>query len=85
MLVSGGGVFNRFLLDAIDKACGEKWQLITAEKNLAGSKEALCFVWLGLKRLLEEINVPASVTGARADSVSGALYGKNPIRAAASC
>ena len=79
MLVSGGGVFNQFLMDATSKACGENWQLIPADQKLAASKEALCFAWLGLKRLLEEINVPASVTGAKADSVSGALYGKNPL------
>ena len=77
MLVSGGGVFNEFLFNAIRNACGENWQLTPADNKLAGSKEALCFAWLGLKRLLEEINVPASVTGAKADSVSGALYGKN--------
>lgn len=79
MLVSGGGVFNKFLLGAIQKTCGEQWQIIPANKKLAGSKEALCFAWLGLKRLLEEINVPAAVTGAKADSVSGALYGINPF------
>jgi anhydro-N-acetylmuramic acid kinase len=83
MLVSGGGVFNQFLMDATRKACGENWQLIPADQKLAASKEALCFAWLGLKRLLEEINVPASVTGAKADSVSGALYGKNPLSAKA--
>ena len=79
MLVSGGGVFNRFLLNAISGACGSEWEIIPADEKLAGSKEALCFAWLGLKRLLEEENVPASVTGARQDSVSGALYGRNPL------
>jgi anhydro-N-acetylmuramic acid kinase len=80
MLVSGGGVFNLFLMDSIQKACEKTWQIIPADSKLAGSKEALCFAWLGLKRLLEEVNVPASVTGARSDSVSGALYGLNPVR-----
>jgi anhydro-N-acetylmuramic acid kinase len=79
MLVSGGGVFNLFLMDSIQKACEKTWQIIPADEKLAGSKEALCFAWLGLKRLLEEVNVPASVTGARSDSVSGALYGLNPV------
>ena len=75
MLVSGGGLFNRFLMEEITKACGKNWQVQAAGEKLAGSKEALCFAWLGLKRILGEVNVPASVTGANSDSVSGALYG----------
>jgi anhydro-N-acetylmuramic acid kinase len=80
ILVSGGGVFNSFLLKEIRQELGEKWEVVEADKKLAGSKEALCFAWLGLKRLLDEENVPASVTGASSDSVSGALYGINPLR-----
>ncbi len=79
MLVSGGGAFNLFLLDQLELACGENWQLIRADEKLAGFKEALCFAWLGLKRLLNEMNVPASVTGASRNSVSGALYGPHPL------
>ena len=79
MLVSGGGVFNDFLMDQLELACGKNWQLIRADEKLAGFKEALCFAWLGLKRLLNEMNVPASATGAYRDSVSGALYGPHPF------
>ena len=75
MLVSGGGAFNGFLTDSIRKACGENLQLIMADPQLAASKEALCFAWLGLKRLLGEVNVRAAVTGASRDSVCGAVYG----------
>jgi anhydro-N-acetylmuramic acid kinase len=79
MLITGGGAFNRFLTDSIRKSCGEKWQITIGDEKLVNSKEALCFAWLGLKRLLNETNVLSSVTGAPADSVSGALYGINPI------
>lgn len=75
LLVSGGGVFNDFLMNQLELSCGKNWQVIRAEEKLASSKEALCFAWMGLKRLLNETNVPASVTGAVRDSISGALYG----------
>jgi anhydro-N-acetylmuramic acid kinase len=79
LLVSGGGAFNSFLMEQLSKKLGADWHIELGDENLAGFKEALCFAWLGLKRLLEEENVPASVTGARQNSVSGALYGINPI------
>ncbi len=82
ILVSGGGVFNSFLMKEIRQELWQNWEVIEADQMLAGNKEALCFAWLGLKRLLEEENVPASVTGASSGSVSGALYGINPLRTA---
>jgi anhydro-N-acetylmuramic acid kinase len=75
MLVSGGGAHHLFLMDEIQKACGSKWQINGDDANLSDCKEALCFAWLGLKRILNEVNVIHSVTGSDRDSVSGALYG----------
>ena len=79
LLVSGGGAFNSFLMERLSRKLGAAWHIELGNENLAGFKEALCFAWLGLKRLLEEENVPASVTGAKQNSVSGALYGINPV------
>jgi anhydro-N-acetylmuramic acid kinase len=81
ILLSGGGAFNTFLTEQIRQQPGSGWQIELADAQLAAIKEALCFAWLGLKRLLEEENVPSSVTGAKTNSISGALYGLNPIRA----
>lgn len=79
LLVSGGGAFNTFLMEQISKKLGTTWHIETGDEKLSGFKEALCFAWLGLKRLLDEENVLASVTGAKQNSVSGALYGANPL------
>lgn len=79
LLVSGGGAFNTFLMEQLSRKLGTSWYIETVDEKLSGFKEALCFAWLGLKRLLDEENVLASVTGASRNSVSGALYGANPL------
>ena len=72
VLLTGGGVYNQFLVDRIKKYC--EADLIIPDKNTIEFKEALVFAFLGCLRLREEINCLKSVTGASRNSIGGAVY-----------
>lgn len=72
VLATGGGALNTYLLSLIQ-------QYTTAVITLPSIqtvqyKEALIMAFLGLLRLLEKENVLSSVTGARKNTVNGAVY-----------
>jgi anhydro-N-acetylmuramic acid kinase len=69
VLVTGGGAFNTYLMDLIQKRT--TCPLVIPEEQLVKFKEALIFAFLGLLRYRNEINCLASVTGASNDSSSG--------------
>jgi anhydro-N-acetylmuramic acid kinase len=71
VLVTGGGAFNRFLIQLIQEKTES--QLILPDETLVKFKEALIFAFLGLLRYFNEVNCLASVTGARQDSSSGVI------------
>jgi anhydro-N-acetylmuramic acid kinase len=73
VLVTGGGVYNRFLISQIKRVLPST-DLIIPENKLIEGKEALIFAYLAKLRLEGEINILASVTGASRDSSSGAVY-----------
>ncbi len=73
-LVSGGGALNEFLMERIKHY--SSIEIVLADEQLIQFKEALIFAFLGVLRWRNEINVLSSVTGARADSCSGAVYNK---------
>jgi anhydro-N-acetylmuramic acid kinase len=75
MLVTGGGAFNEFLVSRI-RALTEPLGLETVvpEPGLCNYKEALIMAFLGVLRWREEPTVFSSVTGAREDSIGGALW-----------
>lgn len=79
MLVSGGGAHNDYLLQRIEHYCGLK--NVTIEKADAQTveyKEAVCMALMGALRWREEENVLSSVTGAKQNSIGGALWmGRN--------
>ena len=68
-LVTGGGVYNKYLLERIRSKTN--YELVVPDKLLIDYKEALIFAFLGLRRMRKEINCLASVTGARRDSCCG--------------
>jgi len=71
-LFTGGGVYNRFLMQRITAQL--KGKVIIPHEQLIDFKEALVFALLGVLRLEHEVNCLASVTGARCDSSSGVVH-----------
>jgi anhydro-N-acetylmuramic acid kinase len=75
LLVTGGGAFNDFLVERIRHHLKElNVELVVAEENLIKYKEALIMAFIGVLRWRQENNVLASVTGAKRDSIGGALW-----------
>ncbi|MBK7385046.1 MAG: anhydro-N-acetylmuramic acid kinase [Flavobacteriales bacterium] len=72
VLVTGGGAHNSFLLERI--RAYTKATLHVPDKLTVDYKEALVFALLGVLRMRGEVNTLKSVTGAKRDSVGGAVY-----------
>jgi anhydro-N-acetylmuramic acid kinase len=72
VLVTGGGAYNTTLINQIrSKFSGE---VIIPDDKTVQFKEALIFAFLGYLRLNNKINTLKSVTGAKSDSIGGAVY-----------
>lgn len=75
MLITGGGAHNVFLTERIGERLAPMGiEIVVADKTLADFKEALIMALIGVLRLRMEDNTFASVTGARRDSIGGALW-----------
>jgi len=72
LLISGGGVFNIFLVNKIQSYTYS--DIIIPSKEIIEYKEALIFGLLGVLRLRNEVNCLSSVTGAKRDHSSGKIF-----------
>jgi len=72
VLMTGGGVYNKHLIDLLKEQVGEK--LVIPDDQLINYKEALVFAFLGLLRYKRENNIFATVTGAPEDHCGGFIY-----------
>lgn len=72
VLITGGGAHNTFLIEALKKYY--KGKIVIPDAITINYKEALIFALLGHLRLAEQINTLSSVTGAKQNSVGGAVY-----------
>lgn len=72
VLITGGGALNKYLIERIQDLSTS--EIIIPNKELIEFKEALIFALLGLLRLQHKTNTMRSVTGAKYDSVGGAIY-----------
>lgn len=72
VLVTGGGAWNRFLLERMRalSAC----KLVVPEPAIVEFKEALIFAFLGVLYMAGQPSCLRSVTGARQDSIGGMLF-----------
>ena len=75
MLVTGGGAFNTFLATRLHSILSAKGvTVVIPDEKLVNFKEALVMALIGVLRWRQEYNVMASVTGAKRDSIGGAVW-----------
>jgi anhydro-N-acetylmuramic acid kinase len=72
VLMTGGGVKNKFLLACIQAHL--KARVVVPHETLIDFKEALIFAFLGMLRVREQVNCLSSVTGAQNNSICGTIY-----------
>ncbi len=72
VLVTGGGAFNTFLLERLRAQTTS--EIVLPRDEIINFKEALIFAFLGYLRLTEKTNTLHSVTGAKTNSIGGAVY-----------
>lgn len=72
VLITGGGAFNLFLMERLRTytTC----EIVLPRHEVIHFKEALIFAFLGYLRLQGKVNSLSSVTGARKNSIGGAVY-----------
>ena len=73
VLVTGGGAFNKYLIERI-RVNSSSCTFIIPDDQTVKFKEALIFTFLGALFYYNIPNCLSSVTGAKSDSISGALY-----------
>ena len=73
ILITGGGAYNRFLIEKLQEKL-PLLHIVIPDRKTIEFKEALIFGFLGVLKLRDEINVLKSVTGARRDHSSGRIY-----------
>ncbi|HAB90635.1 MAG TPA: hypothetical protein DCF84_08875 [Bacteroidetes bacterium] len=71
IMVTGGGAYNTTLFNCICQA--SQCEVFKPENLVVEGKEALCIAWMGLSRYLETVNARANYTGARKDTINGAI------------
>ena len=75
LLCTGGGAFNTFLVECLKDQLKElNIEVIVPDEKLVKYKEALIMALIGVLRWREEANVLSSVTGAKRNSVGGAMW-----------
>lgn len=72
LLITGGGAFNKFLIERIQALC--PCRIVIPRKTVIEYKEALIFALLGALYMRNEVNCLSSVTGADRDNIGGMLF-----------
>lgn len=75
LLVTGGGAKNKFVISRLQQVLEEPGiKVVVPEDNLINFKEAVIMGLMGVLRWREENNTLASVTGAKRNSIGGAIW-----------
>lgn len=75
LLVTGGGAFNRYLMQRLDRHLSPKGiTTVLPDPKLVNYKEALIMAFLGVLRWRQEYTVLSTVTGAARPGIGGALW-----------
>lgn len=72
LLLTGGGALNHFLIERLKHHT--KVQIVLPDSTVIQYKEALIFAFLGLLKMLGQINCLASVTGGQRDLSTGSVH-----------
>lgn len=72
VLITGGGAFNTHLIALIKQKT--KCKVVIPNKTIVNFKEAIIFAFLGYLRLHHKMNTLKTVTGAKSNSIGGAVY-----------
>lgn len=72
LLITGGGAFNRFLVERIEVLT--RCEIVIPDRQIIEYKEALIFALLGAMYMMDEAGCLASVTGAATDNIGGMLF-----------
>lgn len=76
IFVTGGGAYNTFLMERIEAVCNQYFptKIIVAAPEIVEYKEALLMALMGVLRVQNKVNVMRSVTGAKLDTIGGAIW-----------
>ena len=75
LFVTGGGAFNSFLLNRLKEELQVlNIEIIIADEQIIKYKEALIMAFIGVLRWRQEYTVLSSVTGAKRNSIGGAVW-----------
>lgn len=72
LLITGGGAFNKFLIERIGALC--PCEIVIPDQQIIEYKEALIFAFLGALYMADEPGCLGSVTGASIDNIGGMLF-----------
>lgn len=72
MLVTGGGAFNKYLMEKIEAAL--PMTIHIPDEQTVKFKEAILMALMGVLRIRNEVNCLGTATGAMRDSIGGAIY-----------
>ena len=76
IFATGGGAFNNFLMERVGAVCNQHFptEIIIPNPEIVEYKEALLMALMGVLRVENKVNVMRSVTGAKRDTIGGAIW-----------
>jgi anhydro-N-acetylmuramic acid kinase len=76
IFVTGGGAFNQFLMERVGVVCNQYFptEIVVPSPEIVEYKEALLMALMGVLRVENKVNVMRSVTGAKRDTIGGAIW-----------
>jgi len=74
MLITGGGSHNQFFVELLQEKLNSQCVISIPDDTIIDYKEAILIAYAGYLRKLEKPNFVSQATGAKNDSIGGALY-----------